>query len=91
MRFPPWLTSRPVRRAVLLVGFAFCAGRIFAPVSFPFSSGDLVVRVTPNVPGGTVALDLGPFGELTWDTHTAPLDVRASFVIGQRPRELPDL
>lgn len=78
-------------RAALLIGFALCAGRIFAPVSFGFSSGDLVVRVTPNVPGGTVALDLGPFGELTWDTHTAPLDVRASFVIGQRPRGLPEI
>lgn len=91
MRFPPWIRRAPIWRAVLLVGFALCAGRIFAPVSFPFSSGELVVRVTPNVPGGTVALDLGPFGELTWETHTAPLDVRASFVIGQRPRELPDL
>ncbi|HJR18446.1 MAG TPA: metallophosphoesterase [Actinomycetota bacterium] len=91
MRVPPWLTSRPFRRSLLLIGFALCAGRIFAPVSFPFSSGELVVRVTPNVPGGTVALELGPFGELTWDTHTAPLDVRASFVIGQRPRGLPGL
>ena len=91
MRIPRWMKQPAVWRAVLLVGFALCAGRIFAPVSFPFSSGELVVRVTPNVPGGTVALDLGPFGELTWDTHTAPLDVRASFVIGQRPRELPDL
>jgi predicted phosphodiesterase len=91
MRFPAWLKSGIVVRAALLIGFAFCAGRIFAPVSFAFSSGDLVVRVTPNMPGGTVALDLGPFGELTWDTHTAPLDVRASFVIGQRPRELPAL
>jgi predicted phosphodiesterase len=91
MRYPSWIKRQPVWRAALLIGFAFCAGRIFAPVAFPFSSGELVVRVTPNVPGGTVALDLGPFGELTWNTHTAPLDVRASFVIGQRPRELPDL
>lgn len=88
---PAWLNRPAVWRAILLIGFAICAGRIFAPVSFPFSSGELVVRVTPNVPGGTVALDLGPFGQLSWNTHTAPLDVRASFVIGERPRELPDL
>lgn len=91
MRIPALLRSRAVQRAVLLVGFALCAGRIFAPVSFPFSSGELVVRVTPNIPGGTVALDLGPFGRLSWNTHTAPLDVHASFVIGQRPRGLPAL
>jgi predicted phosphodiesterase len=91
VRVPTLLTRRPFQRAVLLIGFALCAGRIFAPVSFPFSSGELVVRVTPNLPGGTVALDLGPFGELSWNTHTAPLDVRASFVIGERPRGLPDL
>ena len=91
MRVPTWLTRPPVRRAILLVGFALCAGRIFAPVSFAFSSGEIVVRVTPNIPGGTVALDLGPFGELSWNTHTAPLDVRASFVIGERPRALPGL
>lgn len=91
MRVPGWMTRRPVVRAVLLVAFAVCAGRIFAPVSFPFSSGELVVRVTPNVPGGTVTLDLGPFGQLSWNTHTAPLDVRASFVIGERPRGLPSL
>ena len=91
MCVPRWIKRPALWRAVVLVGFAVCAGRIFAPVAFPFSSGELVVRVTPNVPGGTVALELGPFGELTWETHTAPLDVRASFVIGQRPRELPDL
>lgn len=91
MHIPRWSTRPAVVRAVLLVAFAICAGRIFAPVSFPFSSGELVVRVTPNVPGGTVALDLGPFGQLSWNTHTAPLDVRASFVIGQRPRGLPGL
>jgi predicted phosphodiesterase len=91
MRFPRWPTRPPIRRAILLIGFALCAGRIFAPVSFAFSSGEIVVRVTPNIPGGTVALDLGPFGELSWNTHTAPLDVRASFVIGERPRGLPGL
>lgn len=60
-------------------------------MTFPFSSGDLVVRVSPAVPGGAVILDLGPFGELSWRTHNTPVNVRASFIVGQRPRELPNL
>lgn len=91
MRSPAFFASRPVIRAALLVAFGLSASRIVAPVAFPFSSGELVVRVTPSIPGGRVTLDLGPFGALSWKTHRSPLDVRAAFVIGERPRDLPGL
>jgi len=75
----------------LLGGLLFCASRAVAPETFEFSAGQVTARVTPAIPGGAVLLDLGPFGELSWHTHSAPLNVRASFVIAKKPRELPDL
>lgn len=36
-------------------------------------------------------LALGPFGELSWNTHTAPIDVEASFLLSPKVRDLPDL
>lgn len=91
MRVPRVLRSVVLLRLVLLAGLLFASARVVAPVTFAFSSGDLVVRVSPAVPGGKVLLDLGPFGELSWRTHKSPINVRASFIVGQSPRELPNL
>lgn len=91
MRVPRVLRSVVLLRLVLLAGLLFASARLVAPVIFPFSAGELVVRVSPAMPGGSVLLDLGPFGELSWRTHQTPIDVRASFIVGQRPRELPNL
>jgi predicted phosphodiesterase len=85
------LHNAVLQRALLIAGLLFCASRLFAPTTFAFTSGDLVVRVTPAIPGGTVILDLGPFGELSWRTHRTPLLVRASFLLDQRARDLPAL
>lgn len=85
------LHSVVLLRLVLLAGLLFATARLVAPTTFAFSSGELVVRVSPGVPGGAVLLDLGPFGELSWNTHRTPIDVRASFIVGQRPRELPNI
>src|SRR5439155_5921319 len=73
------------------VALLFSAGRIVTPRTFAFSSGDLVVRVTPSLPGGRVILDLGPVGELSWHTHDTPITVRANFVLSRRARDLPSL
>src|SRR5918996_4999987 len=91
MKVPRILRSVVLLRLALLAGLLFATARLVAPVTFPFSSGDLVVRVSPSVPGGAVLLDLGPFGELSWRTHNTPINVRASFIVGQSPRELPNL
>jgi predicted phosphodiesterase len=91
VKVPRFLRSVVLLRLVLLAGLLFATARLVAPVTFPFSSGDLTVRVSPAVPGGAVILDLGPFGELSWRTHRTPINVRAAFVVGRSPRELPRL
>jgi predicted phosphodiesterase len=91
MKLPRVLRSVVLLRLLLLAGLLFATARLVAPTTFAFSSGELVVRVSPAVPGGAVLLDLGPFGELSWKTHRTPIDVRASFIVGQRPRELPNI
>ncbi len=91
MKVPRILRSVVLLRLVLLAGLLFASARLVAPVTFPFSSGDLIVRVSPAIPGGSVLLDLGPFGELSWRTHRTPVNVRAAFIVGQRPGELPNL
>jgi predicted phosphodiesterase len=91
MKVPRVLRSAVLLRLVLLVGLLFAGSRLMAPTTFGFNAGDLVVRVSAAVPGGRILLDLGPFGELAWRTHATPLDVKASFVIGRSPRELPGI
>jgi predicted phosphodiesterase len=91
MGVPRVLRSVVLLRLVLLAGLLLASARLVAPVTFPTAAGDLIVRVSPAVPGGAVLLDLGPFGELSWRTHNTPINVRASFIVGQRPRELPNL
>src|SRR5918996_4241694 len=91
MKLPRVLRSVVLLRLLLLAGLLFATARLVAPTTFAFSSGELVVRVSPAVPGGAVLLDLGPFGELSWKTHRTPINGRASFIVGQSPRELPNL
>jgi predicted phosphodiesterase len=89
MRIPGAFKNPILLRVALLGALLFAGSRVVAPTTFQFSSGELTVRVLPAVPGGRILLDLGPFGELSWNTHRTPLNVRASFVLGPRPRELP--
>ena len=89
MQLPPIVRNPILLRLALLAALLFAGSRVVAPTTFEFSSGELTVRVLPAVPGGKVLLDLGPFGELSWNTHRTPVNVRASFVVGRRPRELP--
>ena len=91
MKVPRALRSAVLLRIVVLAGLLFCGSRSVAPETFAFSAGEITARVSPAVPGGRTALDLGPFGELSWNTHRTPLNVRASFIVGRRPRELPNL
>jgi predicted phosphodiesterase len=85
------LRSPIVFRLALLAGLIFASSRVVAPVTFHLGSGDLSLRLRPDLPGGRVILPLGPFGELSWHTHRSPLDVEASFVLSPNPRQLPEL
>jgi predicted phosphodiesterase len=91
MQLPRVFRNPILLRLALLAALLFAGSRVVSPTTFQFSSGELTVRVSPAVPGGKVFLDLGPFGELSWHTHRTPLNVRASFVVGRSPRELPEI
>ncbi len=76
---------------LVLTALLFAASRVVAPVTYHLQSGDLVVDVSPRLPGGHLLLNLGPFGELSWATHKAPLDIEATFLIRRDVRIPPNL
>lgn len=76
-------------RVVLIVGLSISGTQLLAPETFSFRSADIVIQLTPDIPGGRLALSLGPFGELSWSTHWGPLDLHASFLIRPEARDLP--
>lgn len=82
--------NQAVIRLLLVGAVMFCAVRIVSPVVFRLESGELSVRMVPAIPGGDVVLHLGPFGDLSWDTHKGPVNVDATFRLGRQVRELPD-
>jgi predicted phosphodiesterase len=83
--------SHVLVRLALLAGLSFAAWRLVAPTVFHFRSGDLTVRLAPDVPGGRTTLELGPLGQLSWPTHKTPVDVDATFVLHPNVDRLPDL
>jgi len=76
-------------RLGLVVVLLITAARLIGPETYRLSAGTLEVAVRPAVPGGGLTLGLGPFGELVWDIHNSPLDVRAAFVVDRRATSLP--
>ncbi len=78
-------------RLVMLVLFLWTLSRAVAPTTFHLAEGDLTVDLAPDVPGGKLRLELGPFGRLTWNTHKGPLDIDATFVLSRRTADLPEL
>jgi len=90
-RFRRLFASHIVVRLVLLAGLAFASWRLVAPTVFHFRSGDLTVRLAPDLPGGKTILELGPLGRLSWRTHATPIDVDATFVLHPTVDKLPDL
>ncbi len=85
----------PSRRSALrfaaLLALAFSAARIITPATFPIAAGELTARMTPALPGGKVTLHLGPFGELSWNMHDGPVNIEASFLVGQDVSAAPTL
>lgn len=80
----------PVALNTLLVGvLLLSAAQMASPTRFAVDAGTLEVTVTPALPGGRLRLPLGPFGELTWRTHRAPLNVEANFILSRKAASLP--
>lgn len=90
----PWYRRARVRRiawrALMIAALLFVGTRLSAPESFELPAGTLRVRATPAIPGGTLTMPLGPLGELSWPTHTAPMNVEARFVIDREASALPN-
>ncbi|MGZ4190165.1 MAG: metallophosphoesterase family protein [Actinomycetota bacterium] len=89
--------KRIVLRLALLAALLFAAFQTIAPETFHFRAADVVIQLSPDIPGGHLALSLGPFGDLSWKTHDTPLDVNVRFLIRPsatsfpRPSEFNDL
>lgn len=81
--------ARLVGRLVLVAVLLVAAARLVGPETARLSAGTLEVRVRPAIPGGQLTMGLGPFGTLSWDLYTAPLDVDAAFLIDPRASALP--
>lgn len=81
----------PVAARLLAVGaLVFVASRIVAPVTLDVGSSALAVRAIPRLPGGHVVVPLGPLGEVSFTTHTGPLDFEANLLIDAKATALPD-
>src|SRR5512135_2053113 len=73
--------KRILLRLVLMSALIFAAFQTVAPETFHFRAADVVIQLSPDIPGGHLALSLGPFGDLSWKTHDTPLDVNVRFLI----------
>lgn len=82
------------RRALLILlaaaGVAICSAQLVAPTNLDFEWGELSLQLTPSLPGGDIALDLGPVGELSWKVHSSPVDVKATFLLERNTDRLPN-
>ncbi|HVL32806.1 MAG TPA: hypothetical protein VM600_04410, partial [Actinomycetota bacterium] len=76
-------------RVLLLLALAVSGTQLLAAETFNFRAGDLVIQLSPDIPGGHLTMSLGPLGELTWKTHAGPLNVNARFLIRPTAEELP--
>jgi len=76
-------------RVALLAALLFAGAQSAAAETFHFAAGDLRVGMTPAIPGGRLSLPLGPIGELTWTTHTGPVNLEVQFLIGASADALP--
>lgn len=81
----------PVAARLFAVGaLVFIASRIVAPVTLDVGTSALQVRAVPRLPGGHVVVPLGPLGEVSFATHTSPLDFEANILIDPETTTLPD-
>lgn len=76
-------------RVAVLGALLFAGAQSVAPETFRFEAGNLRVQMKPALPGGNLTLPLGPIGELTWTTHTGPINLDVQFFIGGSGDRLP--